>query len=63
MQEVVSAWGSQYEFSATKLSERLNCAVPFTATTFAPRVAAALTQACTLDTIIDETLATLWPQE
>lgn len=59
MQAVVSAWGSPYEFSATKLSERLNCTIPFTATTFAPRVAAALTQVCTLDTIIDEALVTL----
>lgn len=40
-----------------------DCAIPFTPTTFATKVAAALTQACMLDAIIDEALAALRPRE
>ncbi|RIK40318.1 MAG: hypothetical protein DCC55_15430 [Chloroflexi bacterium] len=61
MLEMVEAWDRRYELSPSRPSERLNCTIPFTTTTFAPRVAEALTQACQLDTIIDEALQTLWP--
>jgi hypothetical protein len=63
MREMIRTWDAPFEFSATKPSERLSCTVSFTPTTFAPRVAEALTQACQLDTIIDEALQVLWPQE
>lgn len=61
MLAMVETWDSRYAVSASKPSERLNCTVPFTTTTFAPRVAEALTQVCQLDDIIDEALQTLWP--
>lgn len=63
MAGLVSTWPLHYELSPSKPSERLDCAVPFTPTTFATKVAAALTQACKLDAIIDEALAALWPRE
>ncbi|MBC8074448.1 MAG: hypothetical protein H7Y32_00100 [Chloroflexales bacterium] len=63
MAELVSTWPPQYELSSSKLSERLDYAIPFTPTTFAAKVAAAVTQACTLDAIIDEALEALWPRE
>jgi hypothetical protein len=61
MLEMVNTWDRRYEVSTSKPSERLNCNIPFTTTTFAPRVAEALTQVCQLDTIIDEALQTCWP--
>jgi hypothetical protein len=61
MLAMVEPWDSRYELSPSKSSERLNCTIPFTRTTFAPRVAEALAHVCQLDTIIDAALETLWP--
>lgn len=57
MRAVVSGWDDGWELSETKLSQRLNRNIPFTPSTFAPRVAAAITQARQLDAIIDAGLA------
>lgn len=43
MAVVVNQWDSRYEFSETKLSERLNLNVPFTQSNFAHKVADELT--------------------
>ncbi|GEM_PF-1260343 len=61
IQTMVAAWHGPFEVSTTKPSERVNCAIPFTPTTFAPKVSDAITQIAQLDTIIDEALQTLWP--
>lgn len=61
MESVVAGWGAPWELSTTKRSERLNCTIPFTPSTFAARIVPPLTMACQLDGIIDEALATLWP--
>jgi hypothetical protein len=60
MAECVRQWGARYEFSESKLSERLNLNVPFTPTNFAQKVADELTQICRLGDIIDEALTRLW---
>ncbi|MBV7333391.1 hypothetical protein KFU94_35185 [Chloroflexi bacterium TSY] len=63
MKRIVEEWeGTQYEFSETKLSERLNLNVPYAKTTFARKVSAEFAQICELGTIIDEALEELWPQ-
>ena len=62
MKEIVAEWGPAYELSETKLSERLNLDVPFSKSNFAQKVSAEFTRICTLDDIIDETLAELWPE-
>jgi hypothetical protein len=60
MAALVSQWGSRYELSETRLSERLNLNVPFTQTNFAQKIAAEMTQVCQLGGIIDEALSQLW---
>jgi hypothetical protein len=63
MAGLVGEWDSCYQFSDTKLSERLNLNVPFTQTNFAQKVADELTQVCQLGAIIDEALSRLWGTE
>jgi hypothetical protein len=60
MAAIVSQWGSRYELSTTRLSERLNLNVPFTRTSFAPKVADEIAQVCQLGEVIDEALRVLW---
>jgi hypothetical protein len=63
MAELVRPWGSRYELSETKLSERLNLNVPFTQTNFAQKVTDEMAQVCQLGGIIDEALSRLWGRE
>jgi hypothetical protein len=63
MAALVNEWGSGYEFSESKLSERLKLNVPYTQSNFAKKVADELTQVCQLDGIIDEALSHLWGRE
>ncbi|MEZ4864221.1 MAG: hypothetical protein R3C14_23110 [Caldilineaceae bacterium] len=62
MKQAVAEWDARYEFSETKLSERLSLTVPVTKSTFAQKVADELTQVCRLGIIIDEALHDLWPR-
>ncbi|MEZ4616820.1 MAG: hypothetical protein R2867_15130 [Caldilineaceae bacterium] len=62
MKQVVADWDARYEFSETKLSERLNLTVTVTKSSFAKRVSDELAQVCRLGVIIDEALAELWPK-
>jgi hypothetical protein len=63
MVERVRPWGSRYDLSETKLSERLSLNVPFTQTNFAQKAADEMTQVCRLGGIIDEALSRLWGME
>ncbi|MEZ4680952.1 MAG: hypothetical protein R2932_42750 [Caldilineaceae bacterium] len=63
MKQVVADWDARYEFSETKLSERLNLTVTVTKSSFAKRVSDELAQVCRLGVIIDEALGELWLQE
>lgn len=62
LKTVVEQWGPGYEFSETKLSERLNRNVPFTKSNFAQKVCAEFSQLCQLGEQIDEALDALWPR-
>lgn len=63
MAELVRPWGSRYELSETKLSDRLNLTVPFTQTNFVQKVADEMAQVCQLGGLIDEALSRLWGRE
>ncbi len=60
MAALVGEWEARYEFSETKLSERLNLNVPFTQTNFGQRVSDELSMVCRLGDIIDDALIQLW---
>ncbi|MCB0121204.1 MAG: hypothetical protein KDE58_03110 [Caldilineaceae bacterium] len=60
MKAAMADWDTRYEFSETKLSERLRLTVPVTKSTFAKRVSDELAHVCRLGVIIDEVLDELW---